>query len=75
MSTYRVNLVNVGSFTVEVQADNEEDAFDLAVEMAPLENIHTGYDMGEWTIASKIWPYMTDPAEDIEILEGHSDDD
>jgi len=68
MPKYRVNLVNVGSFTVVVEADSEDDAFDQAYEMAPVENIHTGFDMGEWTTASDLWP-STDPANDIELVD------
>lgn len=68
MARYRINLVNVGSFTVEVEAESEDEAFDLAYDMAPEENIYTGFDMGEWTTAGELWP-DSPHSFDIELIE------
>ena len=68
MTRYRLNLVNVGSISIEVEAESEDEAIDLAYERVPQENIHTGFDLGEWVFASDLWP-GSDRANEIEILD------
>lgn len=67
MAKYRVNLVNVGSFSVVVEADSEDEAIDMAFEEAPRENIHTGFDVGDWTFASDLWP-NSGSDDDVELI-------
>lgn len=67
MANYRVNLVNVGSISIEVEADSKDEAIELAYNKAPGENIHTGFDMGEWVFASDLWPDTKQP--DVEVID------
>ena len=68
MSTYRVNLVVVGNFSVEVEADSREEAIDAAYGQAPTENIYTGFEIGDWLLGSELFPESSNPEDDVEEI-------
>lgn len=71
MSKYVVYLVATVSTAVEVEAENGEDAVELAFEQdLPLLNISNGnMDMGDWTTQSDLFPQWSKPEDDYELLE------
>lgn len=69
MSTYRVNLVVVGNFSVEVEANSREEAIDAAYEQAPTENIYTGFEIGDWLLGSELFPESYKSEDDVEEIQ------
>lgn len=55
---YRVHIQFVGSTAIEVEADNEDDAIDAALELAPQNDFaYADYDAGEWYVDDDpVWP-------------------
>ena len=60
MARYAVTLLNTASFYVEVEAEDEEEAFSLAFDLAPYENIHNEFELGDWYLPSDIIKGATD---------------
>ncbi len=57
MTSYRVFLVAVAEAVVTVEADDPEEAIELAFDNAPQgANISNDFDMGDWQLMSDIWP-------------------
>lgn len=71
MSKYIVYLVSTVSISVEVEAEDGNEAVDLAFEQdLPRLNISNGnMDMGEWTTASDLFPQFSKPEDDYEMVE------
>lgn len=70
MPKYRVWLVSTVSTSVDVEAENGEEAVGLAFERdLPRLNItNEGMDMGEWTTESELFPFRK-PEDDYELIE------
>lgn len=71
MSKYVVYLVATVSTAVEVEADDGDEAVDIALgEDLPRLNISNGnMDMGDWTTSSELFPNWHKPEDDYELLE------
>lgn len=71
MSKYVVYLVATISTAVEVEAEDGEEAVELAFEQdLPSLNIsNRGMDMGDWSVASDLFPQFSKPEDDYELLE------
>lgn len=71
MSKYVVYLVATVSVAVEVEAENGDEAVELAFEQdLPRLNISNGsMDMGDWSVASDLFPEFSKPEDDYELLE------
>lgn len=69
MKKYTVYMVAVVSTAVEVEAEDGEEAVELAYEAdLPRLNISNGnMDMGDWTVASEIFPHSK-PEDDYEEI-------
>lgn len=71
MSKYVVYLVATVSTAVEVEADDGNEAVELAFEQdLPRLNISNGQmDLGDWTTPSDLYPQWSKPEDDYELLE------
>jgi hypothetical protein len=69
MTKYRVYLAAVASAVIEVEADNEDDALDMAYENAPSNNITTDFELGDWSTSSELFPEFNKPEDDIEVID------
>lgn len=72
MPKYRVLLSAVVSTTVEVEAENGNDAVDAALtEGVPglMFLDHTYPDVGEWTTMSELFPLFNKPEDDYEEVD------
>lgn len=57
MEKYRVYLLAVAEAVVEVEANDENEAIELAFQNAPAgANVTNEFDMGEWSLASDLFP-------------------
>lgn len=69
MATYRVHLVTVASHTVEVEAEDGDAAIEVA-----LRSEHPYFpggmdgDLGEWTTSSELFPDISKPESDYELI-------
>ena len=52
MPKFRVYLINTASYVAEVEAEDEDEAIDLAFDNAPYENIHNDFELSDWALAS-----------------------
>lgn len=69
MTRYGVNLVAIAEAYVEVEADDMDEAIELAFENAPMgANISNDFDMGEWLLAGDVWP-GTKVEDSVEVLD------
>lgn len=68
MAKYQVSLYNVAQFFVEVEADSEEEAIDLAFDEAPGENITMGFDLGDWALPSEMFPSSYKAEDDVKEI-------
>lgn len=70
MAKYRVHLVAVAEASVEVEAEDGDQAVELAYEKAPSgANISNDFDMGDWSTASELWRDQK-PEDDYVLIEG-----
>lgn len=71
MSKYIVYLVATVSTAVEVEAEDGNEAVDLAFEqdLPRLNHSNGNMDMGDWTTASEIFPQWSKPEDDYELVE------
>lgn len=71
MSKYVVYLVATVSTAVEVEAEDGDEAVELAFEEdLPRLNISNGnMDMGDWSTQSDLFPQFHKPEDDYELLE------
>lgn len=71
MSKYVVYLVATVSTAVEVEAEDGNEAVELAFEQdLPRLNISNGsMDMGDWSTQSDLFPEFSKPEDDYELLE------
>lgn len=57
MPKYRVNLVAIAEAFVEVEAEDQEVAIEIALNDGPTgANISNDFDMGDWQLPTDIWP-------------------
>jgi len=70
MPKYRVWLVSTVSTSVEVEAEDGDEAVEVAFEQdLPYLNItNEGIDMGDWTVESELFPHAK-PENDYELIE------
>ncbi len=65
--TFRVNLVTVASTTVEVEAEDEQEAAEKAFEQSlPYASAFAGFELGEWELPSEMFPEQNKPEHDVE---------
>lgn len=70
MTRYRVYLVAVAEVAVEVEAEDGEDAIEQAFESAlPFAPHNAGFDLGDWTLASELFPQWSSAEEDYEVID------
>lgn len=69
MPKYRVYIDAVASTMVEVEAEDENEAIELALEQAPSNNATTNFDLGEWSTPSDLFPEHNKPEDDYELIE------
>jgi hypothetical protein len=72
MPKYRVYLVTTASATVEVEADDTEQAIELAFQEAPGGLCHQcarDYDLGDLQLSSEMFPQFNKPENDVEEVE------
>lgn len=67
MVLYRVYLVTEASASVEVEADNPEDAVEKAFDRAP-SNCHACPDVGDWALLSEKYPNEFSESDDVEEI-------
>lgn len=69
MPKYIVNLVAIASTQVEVEAESGDEAVEAAFDGAlPYADAFAGFDLGEWTTASEIFPEQ-DASDDYEEID------
>jgi len=69
MSIYRVNMVAVASTSIEVEAETEDEAFEMAFDQAPSANVTMDFDLGDWTTSGELCPEHSKPEDDIEKVD------
>jgi len=71
MSKYVVYLVATVSTAVEVEAENGEEAIEVAFEedLPRLNVSNRGMDMGDWTLPSDLFPNWSKAEDDYELVE------
>lgn len=70
MSKYIVYLVTTASTQIEVEADNGDEAVDLALAAElPYAPGFADYEFGEWTTASELFPKFSQPEDDYEEIQ------
>lgn len=65
MPKFRVYLINTASYVAEVEAEDEDEAIDLAYAEAPYENISNNFELGDWYLPSEAMPDQID----VELIE------
>lgn len=65
---YRVNFLAVASYTVEVDAEDEQDAIDKAYDHLP-SRAWDWPEMGDWTLPSDLFPSINTAEDDVEQVE------
>jgi hypothetical protein len=70
MPKFKVYLVTTASTVVEVEAEDGEQAIELAFEgELPYAPAFADYEFGEWTTASEMFPDHTNPDNDYEEID------
>lgn len=67
MPKYRVYLVTEASASVEVEAEDESEAIDLAFERAPVACFQCP-GIGDWTLLSDMYPKQYTSDDDYELI-------
>lgn len=64
---FQVYLVTTASCVIEVEAEDGEAAVELALqEDLPYAPAFAGFDLGDWTTASELWPQHSKPEDDYD---------
>lgn len=67
MSKFLVYLVTTASTVVEVEAEDGEDAVEKAFSTElPYASAFAGYELGDWTTPSELFPKQCPPEDDYE---------
>lgn len=70
MTKYAVHLVAVASTTVEVEAEDGEQAIEEAFnEALPFAPFNAGFELGDWELASELFPKYNHPEDDYEVID------
>lgn len=65
MPKYRVYLLSTASYVAEVEAEDEDEAIELAYEEVPYENVSNDFELGDWYLPSD----ATRGEIDVELIE------
>ena len=65
MPKFRVYLINTASYVAEVEAEDEDEAINLAFEEAPYENISNDFELADWYLPSEAMHGQID----VELIE------
>lgn len=67
MGRFIVYLVTTASASVEVEAEDGEEAVEKAFESSlPYASAFAGFDLGDWTTPSELFPKWSKPEDDYE---------
>lgn len=70
MTKFRVYLVTSAECVVEVEAEDGDEAVELALEGdLPFAPFNVGFDLGDWTTASELYPKWSKPEDDYEEID------
>jgi len=67
MAEYKIYMVTTASTAITVEADDYDEALELAFEKTPYANAFTGYDLGDWMLPSEYNPKNNRPEDDYEV--------
>ena len=70
MTKYIVYLANVASTSVEVEAENGDEAVEKALSgNLPFAAAFSGFELSEWTTPSELFPKFSKPEDDYEEID------
>lgn len=70
MTKYVVYMTATASCSIEVEADNPDEAIDLAYEAdKPYAPAFCGFDLGDWELPSDMNPEYNRPEDDWDVIE------